>query len=178
MIHDLQAHADVISNAVRQLPSPVDTATMAQILSSMAVETPIAEAHILSRDGKLLASFYRDQAPGNAAPDIFDIREEYRFTPDTLEVKRGIQNGTDIQGFVYLKSDLSKLYARLVRYYQISAMVLVGVVALALVLSSFIERFLSAPIVRLSSAARHIAHTKRYDMRVPKTGGTNRPADC
>jgi two-component system, sensor histidine kinase and response regulator len=167
---DLRSTADVISHAVQQLPRDQDTKSLTLLLESLKPKKNITEAHLVSRDGKVIASFIAGNGAVNSQ-SLAPMSERLKFSASSVEIMRGIPEGAEIIGFVYLKSDMGKLHDRLMRYYQVGVIILLVALMIATMLANLFQRILSGPIMRLSSAARHIAHTRRYDMRVPKAGG-------
>ena len=72
------------------------------------------------------------------------------------------------EGVIYVESDSGEVHARLLRIFSLMLMILLVTMALALVMSSRLQRVISEPIAHLASIARKISSEKDYTVRAEK----------
>ena len=68
-------------------------------------------------------------------------------------------------GTVYVQSDLGQINARLNRYAVIAAVVLLGSLLIAFILSLWLQRVISSPILHLARVAKTVSTEKNYSVR-------------
>ena len=140
-----------------------------KILRALNAEPSIVAACLYDAKGAVFARYSRTPAekvfPAQPARDGTRFEDGYAvaFRPVTLDDAR--------LGTIYLRSDLSGLAARLRSYLGISGLVLLAAFLLALVLSTWLQRLLSRPILSLTATARRAAETRDYSGRAEKMSG-------
>ena len=97
-------------------------------------------------------------------------RSSFAFDRESLRLVRPILLDGELIGGVYIESGLDGLHERLRRLLSIIAVVLFGALALAFVLSSKLQRLISAPVLRLTEVMQVVSRDRNYDIRVEKTG--------
>jgi PAS domain S-box-containing protein len=139
-----------------------------ETLRALAIRPAILEACIYNKDGREFAEYTGEgiasacpRRPGTDGHQITGTVLEL-FEPITLEGKR--------IGTVYLRRDMSEIYERLWLYAGIAALVFIGVALAALGLATWLQRFISAPILNVARTARQVAQTRDYSVRAPKSG--------
>jgi signal transduction histidine kinase/AmiR/NasT family two-component response regulator len=73
-------------------------------------------------------------------------------------------------GSVYIISDLEEMDARLKQYVGIFAAILLGSLLFASLLSAFLQRLISRPLLRLTETARYVRENKDYSVRAEQHG--------
>jgi diguanylate cyclase (GGDEF)-like protein/PAS domain S-box-containing protein len=71
-------------------------------------------------------------------------------------------------GTIYIRSDMTEVYGQLARYAGIVSLVMLASLALGLLLSSRLEKIISAPIATLVGVARLVSTNKDYTQRAAK----------
>jgi PAS domain S-box-containing protein len=135
------------------------------ILRALQAEKDIEAAAIYDAQGAVFATY-----PTNVAPALLplDIKKGSELRDDAAEVVVPVVQEDRVIGLFYLRSSLRGLEERLWRYALISAGVL-GVSLLgAFVLSTVLEKRISAPILALTETARKVAEREDYSVRAPK----------
>ena len=84
------------------------------------------------------------------------------------EVVRPIILGEEQLGYVYLLGDLSPLRTRFFNIIGIGTLVLFFAFGVAILLSSYLQQFISEPIVDLTRVANHFVKTGDYTLRASK----------
>jgi two-component system sensor histidine kinase/response regulator len=121
---------------------------------------------IYAEGGKPFASYRRD---ANAQAPLPILRSSgSRFEVDRLIVYRDIRLANQIAGVIYLESDLGELHERLVRFAWTVFLILLISSALAMALSSKLQRSVSEPIAHLAGVAKAVSGQKNYAVRAVK----------
>src|SRR5436190_155641 len=95
-------------------------------------------------------------------------RDSHTFQGRNLILFRTVISNGEPIGAVYLHFDLVAAYARVPHYTIILVIVVLALLMLALILSNALQRIISAPILRLTQAARLITERKDYSVRAVK----------
>jgi signal transduction histidine kinase/CheY-like chemotaxis protein len=135
------------------------------VLAAFRADSHIAAAALYDREGRLFVQ-YPEGAKTRAVPDAPGA-DGYRFEGSALIGVTTVSEAQRPLGTLYVRSDMSHVYDRLMFY----ALVAAAVIALAMLAAWFIarrmQRQLSAPILELAAAAREIS--ARHDYRVRAT---------
>jgi signal transduction histidine kinase/DNA-binding response OmpR family regulator len=169
LVAELNATANIVGQNV--YPSLIFNyaGSAGEILSSLSANENITKAFIVSSDRKIFAQYHRDDVRQDSPENVLSLDDGYLFTSNSIEVVQSITLDGQVIGFVLIASDLKKLNQRLLRYYQIAALVLVGAVGLAFILARTFQHFISAPILQLSDTMQYVTRTKKYSIRAEKT---------
>jgi signal transduction histidine kinase len=137
-----------------------------EILSALKAEPHIVVASIYDSNGQLFCTYPSDYnlnelptKPGNIG---------YHFTNTSLEGFQPIAQGTKQLGTLYLKSDLNAMYSRFELYTIIVGLILCFSFILTFLLSKFLQRGVSTPILALAQTAKVISEQKDYSVRAIK----------
>lgn len=166
MQEDLTSLADVIaqnSTAVLQFDDPE---TAKDTLKTLEASDPIVAGAIYDQEERLFARYVREGEqpvfPERPGPD------GSRFQDGSLVVFKSVILDEALIGTVYLRSDLSELTDRLL----VQAATVFGVFLLAgfaaLLLSSYLQRAISRPILHLAETARAVSEQRDYSIRAVK----------
>jgi signal transduction histidine kinase len=167
MVVDLTSLADIVARNSTAVLAFADPAAGAETLRSLSGRKPIVAAALYDRKGMLFARY--QPRPGVEFPA--------RPGPDgPVQVENGLVvfhavwlKGERI-GTVYLRSDLSELASRInVQAMAVGAVFLASGLA-ALLLSSGLQRLVSAPVLDLSETARAVSDKQDYSLRAEKRG--------
>jgi len=142
----------------------------AQILGGLKTMPQIVSARIELMDRHRLAFF-------GAARDEVEIRTArlgagFQIDGNRILLAQPVLLNGKREGTLYLLADLHAMTSQLLGLYGgIFALVLAASLLFAFVLSSQFQRFITNPILRLTSAARTIADHKDYSVRADKVCG-------
>jgi signal transduction histidine kinase/DNA-binding response OmpR family regulator len=167
MIKSLKMHAAIVGQNSTAALSFNDGNDARQTLTSLRADPHVVDACIYGTDGKVFATYSgRDGAQAKVPEKIPE--EGYRFADQHLQVSQKILLDGRCIGTVYVRSDLSELHDRIMRY----AITLVGVfcaaAGLALFLASRLQRFIAGPIQHLAETARTVSTDRNYSIRAVK----------
>ena len=168
-LNDLTAQADIVrvnSTAALQFRDPI---AAAENLGTLAARPEISAAAIFDPQGGVFASYER---PGsNALPFTKRPDPGYNFTSSTLRLTQPVVSADgETLGWLTLQYDLPTLSERLPEYGLLAGVLLVALFSVSLLLSRFIMRSVTAPILHLEGASRAISERKDYRIRAEKRG--------
>jgi PAS domain S-box-containing protein len=134
-----------------------------ETLSTIAVERHIVAAALYDTNGQLFASW-----PTNVSRAIFPAHpgaEGFRREQDFLILFSPVATPEQRMGTLYMRSDLGARQERLGPYAVIVAIVLALSILVALLLSKFLQRGISQPLLALADTARAISNRRDYSVR-------------
>ena len=135
------------------------------ILDALQAEKDIQAAAVYDLQGTLFATF-----PTNLASDLLprELKKGAELRDNSAVIVTEVRQENKPVGMLYLRSSLRRLEERLWRYLLISTAVL-GVSLLgAFILSTVLEKRISAPILALTETAQNVSKKGDYSVRAPK----------
>ncbi len=165
MVEDNLAQAKII--AVASLESIVfsDDQAANEILRALSARSDVRRAGIFTPDGHLFAE-YAQTSNKDAFPA--DTATGYRFSNSRLYMRYPVTiNGRTIATLVII-SDQRLLYARLLRYSIIVALLMLCSGCVSLLVSARMRRWITDPINNLRHAMMRVSADKDFSLRVPK----------
>jgi PAS domain S-box-containing protein len=167
LVNDLEAVADIVGANSTAAISFNDPEAAAETLASVKTRPEIVGARIYDREGKVLAKFDRDASVDSVKKDggyTIAAAETGRY----LQIVRPIRLDGEIIGRVQLRVDLQLRKARLKTLATIVGALIVISWLVALTLSTYLQRLISAPILALASVAREVQERKDYSLRAQR----------
>jgi PAS domain S-box-containing protein len=160
---DLTTLADVVgSNSAASLLFR-DAQSAGHTLEALTARPSITGARLYDAEGKPFVTW---RARGSTVWIPARSTAPYvRSREGTVEVLRTIVIRGECVGFLYLASDQRDLVAHIRRYAIVGFGILLASVLVAFVVSSFLERMLTEPIVRLAGVADRVRQEKDYSLR-------------
>ena len=170
LISQTSTLADVIGRNSTAALTFHDPAAATETLAALRSETHILSAATLTADGRVFAAYTSNQpdeceeAPLLSAPPQ---DEQYRFGENVFDLIRPILLNGERIGWVHIRSDLSEARSH-IRSSAAIALVCFGIAGLlAYLLSSQLQRVISAPILSLAQTMKQVSREKDYTVRVP-----------
>jgi signal transduction histidine kinase/CheY-like chemotaxis protein len=166
MRSDLQVLAEMFGANSTAALSFRDRNAAEELLSGLRAKHEIVSAYLYA-GGHPFAAYRRGQpATLESAPEPGPNGS--RFEPGRLVLFQTIRLDGEPIGAIYLESDLSALYERIQNFAAVVAAILAGAGLLALMLSSRLQRTITAPIAHLSEVAARVSQDKDYGVRAEK----------
>lgn len=140
-------------------------ATLKNILRD---DVNIISGSLYDKNARIFARYTRageEQTPPSVPPEA-----GFYFSPNRMSFVHKVTLSGEVIGNVFLESDRQILYQRLARYGGISLVVLILSTIVALILSSQLQRVISAPILHLVETAKQVSTERNYKLRVVKHG--------
>ncbi|MCP4700681.1 MAG: response regulator [Gammaproteobacteria bacterium] len=150
--------------------------TAQKLLSALSVEPDVNSVYLYTAEGAVLAEYHGMISGETPLPEKNGWQEEtmrrketrHRFHADRLDFITPIYYDEEYIGAIYLQLGLGALHAKLYWHIRMTALVLIGVIGIALLLSSRLQRRISTPIIRLVETMRRVSREKVYNLRAKK----------
>ena len=168
MVRGNQITAQMIADGSAAALSFSDAKLAEQALKVLAANPDVVEAAIYDKDGKVFASYHNGSGAGAPLPPVQP--DGSRFGDDWLEVFHSISVAGEKAGAVYIRSDLQEIRTHLRRYLLIAVSVMLVASAIALFLSTRLQRIISHPITRLAEVVAAVRSGRDYAIRAVKQG--------
>ncbi len=139
-----------------------------QILSGITAEPSAEVAALYDAEGDLYARF-----PTNVPPETLPVRGQpagVRYSATRLAIFAEVGEEGKRAGFAYLRMDLRDMQRRQLIYVSTVAAISVAAIALVLLLSRLMERWIVTPLLDLSKTAKAVAAQGDYSLRAQKRG--------
>jgi signal transduction histidine kinase/ActR/RegA family two-component response regulator len=135
-------------------------------LAALRAQSAIVSAALYGPQGARYAEYIR---PGERPPPpaLASAGDRMGFSGQYLVITRGIDHGGELIGTVYLRARYDVM-SRLLGYVEISGVVSLLALALALVLATSLQRGITEPLKAIASVARQVVRGKDYSLRVGK----------
>lgn len=166
LVRNLSTLAAVIADNSAAALAFDSQSTAEDILAALKAEPDIVAAVLYDLEENIFAK-YPASLQSQQLPRTVE-RRGYRFTESGLIIFEPVVKERKAIGTFYLRSSLQGLYGRFWRYAGIVTAVLTGSLIVAFILSTFIQRRISHPILALTEAARTISQAGDYSIRAPK----------
>ncbi len=138
-----------------------------EVLLVLANEPRMVAATIFDAAGNPFA-LYSGSGPAENLPPR-PAEDGASFTDNHLELYKAIVFDGRRIGTVYLKSDLTEMYARLKQYASIATWVLLASLLAAFAVSSILQKVISGPVLDLAETAGRVSREKNYSIRAVRT---------
>jgi signal transduction histidine kinase/CheY-like chemotaxis protein/HPt (histidine-containing phosphotransfer) domain-containing protein len=169
----LRTLADMVGAGNTAALSFGDRKSATEALGALAAHRNVTRAAITGPDGELFASF----AGGIGARTQFDSPAKdlagaasTTVTWDRLAVSQPIAFQGETIGAIFIESDRAEGSARVRRFTGIMTLVMIAALLTALLVTSWLQKLISGPILGLAAAAARVSEAKDYTLRVPVTG--------
>ena len=167
IVEDLSTLAQIYGANSRAALIFHDPQLVERLLQGLDAKPGIQEATIRTPDGAIFARYAPDGSGPPIDPDLVPAGQE-RFTSQDLTLVRDIFDEGQRIGTLYLRSDLSGLYAHLRTLASILLLVFVASSVLALFLSRLLQRVISRPIIHLAAVEKEVAQRQDFSLRAVK----------
>jgi signal transduction histidine kinase len=170
--HNLRVNAEAIAIIAAEESSAAvaagDQKAAGEILSNFSARRQILLSALYLKNGRLLARY-----PTTAPPEAFPARlaeHTYDIAGRAANISVPVSQGSRVVGVMYLKWDLSQVYQRFYWYAGLVTVILLGSLAIARVISHWLQRLISQPILELAETAKAVAVKSDYRVRATKFG--------
>ena len=143
-----------------------DSDAATETLAGLRAETSVQNACIYDLAGQLFAHYSREgwQAPCPPAPPMM----AQSFAEDALHTVRSIAFADEPVGTLYIRSDLSRLYASIAKRLEVTGLVLTCALAASVLLAMLLQRLISEPLAALVGTAKQVSQSRDYTLRAEK----------
>src|ERR1017187_205390 len=166
LVDDLEAVADIVGANSTAAISFHDEEAAQETLTSVKVRPEIVSAQIYDRKGNVLANYRRagTSLGGNGSEAEPAASAPARY----LNIIRPVTLDGEVVGTVHLQADLQQRQARLKVLTTVAAVSVLASWLVALALSTYLQRVISAPILSLANMALAVEERKDYSLRAKR----------
>ena len=165
-LDDLRTQADLIASSSAPALAFNDPRTATENLALLKSRPAIAAAAIYGPGGKLFASYSRDNEP--IAVPAAAQPEGYHIDGEQIVVFQPMVANRELVLTVYLRARY-ELLDRLRNYTLILGSVMIGSLALAFMISLWLQAAFTRPILAVTKVAREVMQRRDFSLRVRKT---------
>jgi signal transduction histidine kinase len=163
---EMRTQAEILGRASAPALAFNDRKEAAQDLAMLKARPDVERAALYAADGSLFASYARGGAdpsiPPSAGEPGYQIEDEH-LTLVYPVIEEGQRLGTVMVQARY------GLRERLLAYVLILSLVMAAALAAALLVSAWLQRAVTAPILRVADAARSVVERRDFSVRAGKT---------
>lgn len=164
-VRQMRAIAELLAANSTAAISFEQSVSAAELLTALRNSPTVVYACLQLPDGRIFA----EHAPSGRRTRAIWNEEGERFTPDgALELRLPILEGTERLGWIYLRATQDDLAQQTLVYAQIVLLVVTVAFCVSLLLSTRLQRLISAPIQRLATAAQRISDDGDYSIRMER----------
>ncbi len=167
VVREASRSAEVLGASVADSLAAGDPDAAGELFATFPSAPHAIASCLYSPSGSLITGYVRHAPVAGECPDIL-VLDGHRFDGGLLHLAQDVFTNGRIVGRVYIQSDMRELRARMERYATMAGFLFLSCSVVAWVLSTRLQRLISDPIVRLSTAARDISHERDYSIRVEK----------
>jgi PAS domain S-box-containing protein len=166
LVNELSIQARIIGNNSTAALVFNDPKAAEDILAAMGAAKNIISAVIFTKDDRIFAKYVRHKKEGNFSPGSLQD-EGHHFGTDHLVLRQRIILDGETIGKIQIRSDLTQLYFRLIRFGITVFLVMSASLLVAFLLLSKLQKALTGPIIDLVKLTQTISKEKRYSLRTP-----------
>ena len=164
-IANVRTQAEILGRASAAALAFNDRKDAERDLSTLQARADVEAAALYRPDGALFASYVRS---GEATVPPRAQSPGYRISDDRVGVFHPVMEKGDAIGTVYIRAHYG-VRERVLAYLGIAALVMVGALGAALLLSAWLQRAVTAPILQVTDAARAVVERRDYTGRAGKS---------
>lgn len=169
LVDDTRMKAGILASNSTAAIAFTDSDAAANNLKALSVFPNITHALIYTKDYKVFARFDKEATSGIMPPQLLE-KDEYRFSFSSLDLISRIVLDDQTIGFIYIQSDLNKLYDNLVKSI-ITGLISVAIASLvSFLIISKLQGSISSPILNMVGLMHHVSEEKNYSTRAAIEG--------
>jgi signal transduction histidine kinase/CheY-like chemotaxis protein len=143
-----------------------DSKTATELLASLRQQPTVEFACLYDASGNLFATYPAELPEGFFVPAAGSTSGAIFVGSDRLDVTEKVALGGDKVSTIYLRADMRELRKQSWDFMGITMVVLAVSLAVSLVLARRLQRFLTAPLLRLAEAMQRVGRDDDYSVRV------------
>jgi signal transduction histidine kinase/CheY-like chemotaxis protein/HPt (histidine-containing phosphotransfer) domain-containing protein len=147
-----------------------DAKTATELLASLREQPAVKLACLYDRQGKAFATYPADLPQDFVLPPVPSADRTIFTDSGHLEVSQNIGHDGEKVGSIYVCAGMDELQKQIWDYARITLTVLVVSLTVSLLLARRLQRFITAPILRLVEAMKRVTREDDYSVRVERVG--------
>jgi signal transduction histidine kinase/DNA-binding response OmpR family regulator len=169
MVQELGVLAEAVAKNSTSAVLFMDSLSAEETLEALRAESSVRAAAIYDPKGTPFATFQRDSGfDDDVSPKLMKM-SGHDWHEGGLSVYHRIELDTELVGTLWLESDLSRLDARMASISGTMALVGISAGLIALLVASWLQRFVSRPVLELANVAQRVKSERDYTVRAQHT---------
>ncbi len=168
-LKQLKITADLVGTSSAASLAFDDPESAERFLEALKTQPFLRGAALYTRSGKVLAIY--DRSPTRIFHPPEHAQDGEVWDKEVLKVVQPVMLDGKRLGTIYIESDLNDLHERIRRIELLAVKVLLGMLVLEYLITTFLVRSITRPIEMLAALTRTIAIAKEYGLRAPLLGG-------
>ncbi len=169
IVQDLSAYAEILADNCKAAITFRDPADASAVLRTVGAIPSVAAACVYTKDGGLFAAYVR-QGATVVLPPPREADDAPASGRNSLILRKPVVLNGEPIGVVCLRADLGPLHLRIRRSLLVIFCLVLMSSLMAYLISSRLQRIISAPILELAGAARRVSAQKEYSVRAEPSG--------
>jgi signal transduction histidine kinase/ActR/RegA family two-component response regulator len=165
-VNDMVTQADLLGRASAPALTFDDDKVARENLALLRLRPQVIAAALYTVNGKLFASYRRDASAGAVPPA--PEAGGHRVEGGELILFRQIWNNRELVGTIYFRAEY-ELVQRLLSYLTIVAAVMLASMLVAVLLTSWMQKAITRPILGMAGVARQVMARRDYSLKATKT---------
>ena len=145
-----------------------DIKTANETLNSLKINSSIAIACLFKKDGTLFSYYSRNSSYTPPHFSKINKNDSVQITKHCYQLTTPVKIGNEIFGYFFIKTDKNRFYSGIELTIKISAIIICCTFILTLLLSSYLQKYISKPILHLVETVISISQKKDYSIRAKK----------
>ena len=169
LVQDISSLAELLADRSSAALAFDDSTLAEENLISLHVKQPVVAACIYKNDGSIFAQYHKENTK-TLLPKTSETERLYRFKDGHLLFFEPITLHGGRLGTVFIDTDLKELDILQREYLLFMTMIILGSGLVAYLLSLYLQRFISEPLIKLTTTADHVTRNNDYSVRVEQGG--------
>ena len=168
LLEDLETLAAVVGDNSAAALMFTDLSAARETVAALDVKAQLESAALYDRKGEIFAEYQRSNRTHPAPRSPGFLYRDRRLGP--LEVLRPVVFRGERVGTIYVRATLHELYDHLLTRALTVGLILLAAWLLTFLLSSWLQRLIADPLLRLAGTARRVSTGQDYSVRAPAHG--------
>ncbi len=166
LLRDLTAQVEMLSDNCAAAISFEDEKDAEQLLRAFRAMHHVQVAAVYKKGGELLAGY--SPVEGGAIPSSPPLSEGYRYAAGRIEIGKQVVLEGETIGSVFLRSDQRLVFSFIRILLATLGASLILAILVILTLTSWFQRFVSSPVIRLADVAKKVSEEKDFTIRASR----------
>ena len=168
LLDDIATQAEILGRASAAALTFQDSRAANENLAVLKAKPVIRAAALYNAKGVLFATYVREEGHENAEIPRAADAEGLRMEGDTAILFKRLSGASGPLGTLYMKAEYD-VAAHVKSYLGILGLMLLGALAVALLVSSWLQSTVTKPILAMRDVARQVVETRDFSLRASKT---------
>ena len=171
LISNLQTQIEIIAENSLASLAFMDNSTAHKTLAALNHNPDILFAGLYTTNQQLLEAYHKENYLETVAlqDDILVNGQRFYETPEYIQIVYPIYLNNDLLGHLILRANFASFNTKL-KDYSLIILISFGITFfMALLMSGYLQRIVSRPIIKISEIIHHITASKIYDVTITKT---------